>query len=187
MLSKNLSNSPAARIALLRLERNHHASASCHPMKKGFRTFKEHRKTSTSSAKFRLAVSNPKKNCWGKGTKTKTKIWHTVTYYHTDNVSTLITVLNTDPRSELAQGTSPKDSPKCWCAALGEVLLLRTCSSRERIWTPSAAARKLPQTKTLLTRTFCFNTFRWFSKFVWIDRRLRRPLTRKHSQATART
>ena len=62
MLSKNLSNSPAARIVLLRLERNHHALASCHPMKKGFRSFKEHRKTSTSSAKFRLAVSNPKKN-----------------------------------------------------------------------------------------------------------------------------
>ena len=97
MLSKNLSNSPAARIALLRLGRNHHALASCHPMKKGFRTFKEHRKTSTSSAKFCLAVSNPKKNCWGKGTKTETKIWHTVTYYHTDNVSTLITVLNTRP------------------------------------------------------------------------------------------
>ena len=38
-----------------------------------------------------------KKTCWGKGTKTKTKIWHTVTYYHTDNVSTLITVLNTRP------------------------------------------------------------------------------------------
>ena len=44
MLSKNLSNSPAARIALLRLERNHHALASRHHMKKGFRSSKEHQK-----------------------------------------------------------------------------------------------------------------------------------------------
>ena len=81
VLSKNLSNSPAARIALLRLERNHHALASCHPMKKGFRTFKEHRKTSTSSAKFRLAVSNPKTTRWGKGAKTQIWLdtgWHTI-------------------------------------------------------------------------------------------------------------
>ena len=109
---------------------------------------------------------------------TKTKIWHTLTYYHTDNVSTLITVFDTPPRPELAQGTSPKDSPKCWCAALGEVLLLRICSSRERIRTASAAARKLPQKKHCSQELFASTLAVDFLNSFGRDPRLRRPLTR---------
>ena len=136
------------------------------------------------------SVESKKTTRWGKGAKTK--IWHTraVTYYHTDNVSTLITVLNPHP-ARISSRYFTQRFTKMLVRSSG-----RSPSSPNLFFTRTNSNSFCSCQNATSKKLYSQELFAWilntvlsvdFRNSFGRDPRLRRPLTRKHSQATART